>query len=316
MELATTHFLLSEVLNFQASMMGVNAGEKGLTLSIGVEPEVPAVLFGDKLRLQQILTNLLGNAIKFTEQGEVSLSVDCPPVPLSDAVLGPGQPMVLRFCIRDTGIGMSQAQQERIFEMFSQADVSTTRHFGGSGLGLIICKRLVEMMGGQIDLVSEIGRGTEFYVILPFQAEPSVGVADDDRARAAASSPQPTADRVFDADQMMALCKNSEDSRAALVGMIRNVINESLPKFQCVRQAWQVGQHQDAARILHTMRGSIGSLGAQAFADAAMKLERAINAQADMDQAQQPIEALFEVTQRALDELVQQAEVWLLAQSA
>ena len=597
MELAPTHFLLSDVLNSQASIMSVNAGEKDLELSIGVEPEVPAVLVGDMLRLQQILTNLIGNAIKFTEQGEVILLVDYPAPPLPDTGLPQDQTIMLRFRIRDTGIGMSPAQQARLFEAFSQADASTTRRFGGSGLGLTICKRLVELMGGQIALHSQMDQGTEFSVTLPFQlgdaalikppnsvlTELRVLIVDDNltsldnlskivrsmgwfadavvsgaqalarmrqvslnqadydvvlvdrhmpdmdglsliqtlrtefraipmilmvnafgrgklmqqaqahhvlmkpvtasslfdivheactfeapgsrtmhssstwridgarlllvednplnqivaramleqagavvdivddgrqaverlRARARDSDlvlmdvQMPIMDgftatrlireelqlslpilamtagvmaseqarckacgmndfiakpidvdqmfsvlmryfkpnrgappavvvssaevavnqafdaqafdaqafdaRVFDAGQLMVMCKDNESARTSLLGMISKVVNESMLKFEGAWQAWRTGQSQEAVRVLHTMRGSIGSLGAQVFADAALRLESAIK-EDSADQA--AIEARFELTRSALQAMVQQATLWLAEQNA
>jgi len=152
MELAPIEFDLSGVLNALATIMAVNAG---------VEPDVPRTLIGDALRLQQVLVNLVGNAIKFTECGEVSILVELLQI-IGDTVL-------LRFRIRDTGIGMNMEQKGRLFTAFSQADASTTRRFGGTGLGLAICKSIIDLMGGNIEVRSELGRGSEFCVTLPMQ---------------------------------------------------------------------------------------------------------------------------------------------------
>ncbi len=160
MELSPTQFRLSDVMHSLATIMSVNAGDKNLELAIGVEPDIPKVLVGDAHRLQQILVNLIGNSIKFTERGEVSLLVECVAQSASNASL--------RFCVRDTGIGMTQIQQERLFSPFTQADSSMTRKFGGTGLGLTISRRLAELMGGRIDMRSELGQGSEFSVSLPF----------------------------------------------------------------------------------------------------------------------------------------------------
>ena len=167
MELAPVPFQLNDVLNAIATVMTLNAGDKPLELAIGVDPAVPRALVGDAMRLQQVLINLVNNAVKFTERGEVSLLVERAP--------GPG--MMLRFVVRDTGIGMDMEQQSRLFSAFSQADASTTRRFGGTGLGLAICRRLVELMGGEISVRSAPGVGSEFVAAMPFQQgqEPSNG---------------------------------------------------------------------------------------------------------------------------------------------
>ena len=178
MELAPAPFLLGDVLTALATIMAVNAGEKDLELAIGVEPDVPGMLVGDALRLQQVLINLTGNAIKFTERGEVSVLVD---VARREAGA-----VLLRLRVRDTGIGMDAGQQARLFSAFSQADASMTRRFGGTGLGLAICRRLVELMGGAIEVQSSLGRGSEFCVTLPL-ALPGPGINAD----AGAAQPDP-----------------------------------------------------------------------------------------------------------------------------
>jgi CheY-like chemotaxis protein len=134
----------------------LRAVEKELELVCDIAADVPALVVGDALRLQQVLTNLLGNAIKFTAQGEVVLTVECLKSPPStDGVW-------LQFHIKDTGIGISKDKQALIFDIFTQADSSTARRFGGSGLGLAISRSLVEMMGGQIAVQSELGKGSTF----------------------------------------------------------------------------------------------------------------------------------------------------------
>ncbi|RYY76404.1 MAG: PAS domain-containing hybrid sensor histidine kinase/response regulator [Gammaproteobacteria bacterium] len=160
MELSPTEFRLSDVMHSLASIMSINAGEKDLELTIGVELDVPKVFIGDGQRLQQILVNLVSNAIKFTEHGEVSIFVK--------SIAQSAESVNLLFCVRDTGIGMTQVQQDRLFSPFTQADSSMTRKFGGTGLGLTISRRLAELMGGTITMQSEPGRGSEFSVSLPF----------------------------------------------------------------------------------------------------------------------------------------------------
>jgi PAS domain S-box-containing protein len=167
MELAPQPFLLREVLDSLSNVMSLPANARGISLAIDAADEVPAVLVGDAMRLQQILLNLVGNAVKFTERGGVSVRVMLD----QDAA---EQGLRLRFAVRDSGIGMDLEQQSRLFSAFNQADASTTRRFGGTGLGLAICRRLTELMGGDISVRSTPGAGSEFVVTLPF------GVADDD----------------------------------------------------------------------------------------------------------------------------------------
>jgi PAS domain S-box-containing protein len=164
MELAPAGFDLDDVMNTLATTMTMNAGDKELELAIAVEPDVPRQLIGDALRLQQVLVNLAGNAIKFTQTGEVVVSVR---LDRRDA----GQAL-LRFEVRDTGIGMTAAQQAQLFTAFSQGDQSITRRFGGTGLGLAISKPLVRLMGGELGLVSAEGAGSKFWFSLPFGVLP------------------------------------------------------------------------------------------------------------------------------------------------
>jgi two-component system sensor histidine kinase/response regulator len=126
-----------------------------LELLCEVAAEVPEVVRGDSTRLRQVITNLVGNAIKFTDQGEVALKVQMEGQQ--------GEDCILHFTISDTGIGIPKEKQESIFAPFMQADTSTTRKYGGTGLGLTISTRLVEMMGGKIWVESELGRGSQFH---------------------------------------------------------------------------------------------------------------------------------------------------------
>ncbi|WP_029007876.1 response regulator [Azospirillum halopraeferens] len=160
LELERSEFRLSEVMDGLATVMSVNAAGKDLEPVIGVAPDVPDRLVGDPLRLRQILINLAGNAIKFTPAGCVTVRVDR--VDDGDGAL------LLRFEVADTGIGIAEADRERLFDAFSQADSSTTRRFGGSGLGLAISRSLIGLMGGSIEVDSTVGQGSTFRVLLPF----------------------------------------------------------------------------------------------------------------------------------------------------
>jgi signal transduction histidine kinase/CheY-like chemotaxis protein len=161
LELERTGFSLSDLLEKVREMVAVRAQEKGLDLVCEIAPDVPNDLVGDPTRLRQVLLNLLGNAIKFTESGEVALRV------ASDA--GSSDPGVLRFIISDTGIGIPGEKLSAVFERFTQADSSTTRRYGGSGLGLTISKRLVDLMGGCIQVESEVGKGSVFSFTVPLE---------------------------------------------------------------------------------------------------------------------------------------------------
>jgi PAS domain S-box-containing protein len=161
LELEQTGFSLTELLEKVIEMVAVRANEKGLTLVCEIAPGTPTDLVGDPTRLCQVLLNLVGNAIKFTESGQVSLRVS------PDE--NPSVPTALRFTVSDTGIGIPGEKLDRVFERFTQADSSTTRRFGGSGLGLTISKRLVELMGGNIGAESEVGKGSVFSFAVPFE---------------------------------------------------------------------------------------------------------------------------------------------------
>ncbi|WP_081463416.1 response regulator [Hylemonella gracilis] len=155
-------FRLSDVLDNLASIMSASLGSKPLELVVGPPPDGANYLIGDRLRLGQVLVNLASNAIKFTGQGEVEVRVDR----LPDT--GNGRVM-LRFSVRDTGIGIAPDKQEMIFHAFSQADTSTTRSFGGTGLGLAISRHLVALMGGRLQVHSAPGQGSNFHFELPFE---------------------------------------------------------------------------------------------------------------------------------------------------
>jgi PAS domain S-box-containing protein len=155
------NFDLDESLGDTMRALAVRAHGKGLELACRIRPEVPTFLSGDAARLRQIVVNLVGNAIKFTEQGEVVLEV-------WPEAGGDGE-VQLHFAIRDTGVGVPAEKQKVIFETFEQADATSTRRFGGTGLGLAISSRLVDLMGGRIWVESEIGRGSTFHFTAAFQ---------------------------------------------------------------------------------------------------------------------------------------------------
>ncbi|MEO5340758.1 MAG: response regulator [Magnetococcus sp. MYC-9] len=164
--LESTDFDLGRVLENLADLFRSKTAEKNLELAMGIDPACPAALHGDPLRLEQVLMNLISNALKFTEQGGVRVWVTCEQKPAGLPAEPEPSPtdgrVVLTFLVQDSGIGLSQEQSDRLFKPFSQADSSTTRQYGGTGLGLSICKRLVELMGGRIWVESRPGHGSLF----------------------------------------------------------------------------------------------------------------------------------------------------------
>ncbi|MGH9395989.1 MAG: PAS domain-containing protein [Terriglobia bacterium] len=153
-------FRLRDSLDETMKALAFRAHQKGLEFACDVAPEVPESVIADPTRLRQIIVNLSGNAIKFTERGEVVLRVQLKP--------GAGDEPLLHFCVSDTGIGITPEQQKVIFEAFAQADSSTTRKYGGTGLGLSISSRLVELMGGRLWVESDPGRGSAFHFTIGF----------------------------------------------------------------------------------------------------------------------------------------------------
>ena len=168
LELEQAPFQLDELMKVMATVAAANARDKDIEVLFHIAPGTPVSLVGDPLRLQQILSNLADNAIKFTHCGEVTLSVS--------AEQGEGDTVGLTFEVRDTGIGIATDKLESIFEVFSQGDASTTRRYGGSGLGLAICKRLAALMNGDIRVDSAVGRGSSFRFTARFGRGPELGM--------------------------------------------------------------------------------------------------------------------------------------------
>jgi CheY-like chemotaxis protein len=154
LELEHTNLRLRDTVGATTKALSLRAADKGLELACRIDPKLPDILIGDPVRLSQVVMNLAGNAVKFTEEGEVVVEV----VEASRTA----DTICVEFSVRDTGIGIPARQLSKIFDPFSQADTSTTRRYGGTGLGLAISKQLVEMMGGRIWAESEVGRGTTF----------------------------------------------------------------------------------------------------------------------------------------------------------
>jgi protein-histidine pros-kinase len=183
LEMDYLSFDLRKSLGEVVKTLAIRAQQKGLEVIFDVASEVPTNVVGDPARIRQVLVNLVGNSIKFTERGEIEIKVQ------TDAQTAQGA--VLRVSVRDTGIGIPVDKQQKIFEAFSQADSSTTRKYGGTGLGLTIVGQLVGLMGGKLWVESEAGKGSTFYFTVQvgsgaaaFPAEsPAISVTRGDHDR-------------------------------------------------------------------------------------------------------------------------------------
>jgi PAS domain S-box-containing protein len=178
LELERTDFALAPLLEEIAALFRFRLTETGPTFHCAADADVPPRLRGDSVRLRQILFNLVGNAFKFTERGSITVTVR-----KHDAA-----PNMLRFAVRDTGIGIPADRQAGVFEAFEQADASTNRRFGGTGLGLSICRRLVGLMGGELGLNSVVGEGSEFWFTARFDAPAAVVPAASSAAQGGGSA--------------------------------------------------------------------------------------------------------------------------------
>ena len=169
LDIESIPFNLGDLMEGLGSLVGMNAEDKGLELLFALPPHLPQALVGDPSRLRQVLLNLGNNAVKFTERGEVVITIGI--------VEQQAGAIVLSFEVRDTGIGMTPEEQQRLFQPFMQSDSSTSRRFGGTGLGLSISRRLVRLMGGEISVESAPGRGSSFRFTLRFELQPGPGAA-------------------------------------------------------------------------------------------------------------------------------------------
>ncbi|MGE5499372.1 MAG: ATP-binding protein, partial [Syntrophothermus sp.] len=174
LKLEKVEFVFEDILENISNIISARAVKKGLKFLFRVDPEVPYNLTGDPLRLEQILINLCGNAVKFTERGEIVVSVD--------VIEKEDKKVRIQFSVKDTGIGIREEDKEKLFEKFSQTDASITRKFGGTGLGLSITKDLLKLMGGQIEVESQPGMGSTFTFVLDFEYDPAAGTHSQSRS--------------------------------------------------------------------------------------------------------------------------------------
>jgi CheY-like chemotaxis protein len=243
LELETLNFDLCELLDDFAAMMAVKAVEKGLVFNCAATPEVPTSLRGDPGRLRQVLTNLVGNALKFTAQGEVTVRAALESQLASAAWL--------HFSVRDTGIGIAADKLPLLFEKFSQLNVSTTRDYSGTGLGLAISKELVERMGGSIGVRSQEGKGSEFWFTVRLALP----------ARSPARRPMPAELERVPVLVVDDHATSRETLRLQLAswGMTATEAADASSAMQCLRAAAEAGQPFPVAILDREMPGVDGA---------------------------------------------------------
>jgi PAS domain S-box-containing protein len=247
--------IIDDVLRDIAVILSMNLSEKNVEILFNIDPAVPKMVLGDALRMKQILINLAGNAVKFTEQGEVMLSLYVQHERQQRLVLG--------FSVRDTGIGMTYEQQKRVFESFTQAEAGTNRRFGGTGLGLVISQRLIRLMGGELEVESEMGKGSTFSFSLIVDKVEDQELIEAGRRKVAPECRNLhilVVDDNTSARQIISgICESlgwtTEEAASGEVGVAR--INDSI----------QSGKHFDIAFIDWMMPGMDGWLTAKAIRD-------------------------------------------------
>ncbi len=247
-------FKLSDVFDDVSNLVSQRAEDKNLEMVFAISPDLPANVIGDPLRLSQVLTNLCTNAVKFTDVGEVV--VRCEGIEITQ---GSAE---VKFSVRDTGIGLTQQQQDKLFSAFTQADTSTTREYGGTGLGLTISKRLVEMMQGDIWVESQEGKGSTFFFTAVFKLEEKteeVNRWDELRgARVLVADDNATTRTILDEMLSSLSCKVTQvaDGQAALAE-IQRVTDTGEEPYKIVLMDWQMPKMDGLEASKHLKEGSV-----------------------------------------------------------
>jgi signal transduction histidine kinase/ActR/RegA family two-component response regulator len=270
-------FAVLHLVDAVAALLQVRAKDKGIGLSVEVAPEARGTFIGDSLRIRQVLINLAGNAVKFTQQGAVRITVSL-------------LPAAMRFAVSDSGIGIPPEARSRLFSNFSQVDASTSRKFGGTGLGLVISKHLVEGMGGRIGVQDAEGQGSVFWFELPLQPAPLVALQE----QAAAAPPAPTTQPA----EPVAQAGGTQPEPAALLPHILLVEDHPINQKLALTLLARMGYRADLAQNGHE---AVAAAGKTAYALVLMDMQmpgmdgleatRIIRAQAGPNQ-QVPIVAL------------------------
>lgn len=245
LDLDQSHFQLSAIIRDISTMMAVRAEDKGLELAFRTSPDVPDSMIGDPLRLGQVLTNLVSNAVKFTEQG--SVIVDC------DIESRTEDDLVVRFSVTDTGIGISPAKVPGLFDAFAQADTSATRQYGGTGLGLTICKKIVDAMKGEINVITEEGEGSMFTFTAVLRVDPDA--AESPRHSAVRVEPEKT--RVLVADDNEIACRIMEEVLVGLNFPV-DVVQSGGEAIQALERACAIGEPYNLLLLDWQMPGMDG----------------------------------------------------------
>ena len=251
LEIEITDFSVTQLLSGTAELLQNKARDKQLEFTSAADPTVPQLLRGDPVRLRQVLLNLVGNAIKFTQRGRIDVFASRVEEPAGS---------VVRFEVRDTGIGIPVATQAKLFQSFTQADSSTTRKYGGTGLGLAICKRLVELMGGRIGVQSTAGQGSSFWFTLPLSHADNAD-ADTDTDADTAMLPAPAA-----AVDSAALVEVTLPPQPLVLLVEDNLINQKVAQLQLGKLGYAlriVGNGQEAVDAVQAAwRGDVPALAA------------------------------------------------------
>jgi CheY-like chemotaxis protein/HPt (histidine-containing phosphotransfer) domain-containing protein len=270
LELERRPFDLRSCVESAFELVAASASGKGLDLASLFDEALPSAIVGDAARLRQVLVNLLNNAVKFTDAGEVVLSVDGRALESGEEEVG--RRHRLHFAVRDTGIGIPTDRQSRLFESFSQVDASTTRRYGGTGLGLAISKRLCELMGGTIWVESQVGNGSTFHFTV--QAEQAPGLAPADRQGAPQLHGRRLLIVVDNATNRRILVRHAESwgmlardtaSPAQALEWIRRgdpfdlaILDMQMPEMDGIRLAEEIGRYRDARALPLCLLTSLG----------------------------------------------------------
>jgi len=261
-------FDLAASINEVTGIMKLKASMKGLDFLVNLPAEIPSHISGDPARLRQILTNLTGNAIKFTKTGKVTLTVS--------VIKDSGSNVLMKFQIFDTGIGIPADKFDVLFKKFSQVDPSTTRKHGGSGLGLAISKQLAEMMGGEIGVYSEEDKGSEFWFTATFERQKQPGrdtgnAAGSPGKRVSLDRPLP-ANGVFDQTDLLDRLMNDEE---LAIKLVKGFLADMPDQLEILEDALNRQQHKIVERQTHRIAGAAANTGGKSVSDIAGAMKTA-----------------------------------------
>ena len=269
LDMELVHFNLRETLSATLNLLAIKTHEKALEMGYRVQTDVPEKLFGDSHRLRQILISLVDNAIKFTEYGEVVVNVELE--------YRAEQEVSLHFTVRDTGIGIPSNKLQTIFEAFAQADGSSTRKFGGTGLGLAMSSQLIEIMGGRIWVESEEGKGSVFHFTVPFglrkqstKTEEKTPECPNDDQMLPGEYDSATTRRVVNKSELL---ERLDGDMVFMKDIIEIFFDESPKLLADIKEAIEDNDTSSLRDLTHAMKGMLNNLAAKPASSAAVKLE-------------------------------------------